>query len=146
MRGNELNGRVGRRTLASQPAFLKEARMKFVLPILAAALLCAAASASAQTVLKKQGDGTRRYVHTTWQSAASADANEASRRLAAARLARERGVQPLARETAQGAPNHRYWQRQEKLRLDVEEARRRSNQAGRTSERASSLRVAASPH
>jgi hypothetical protein len=116
--------------------------MKFVLPIFATTLFCAAASVSAQTLLKQQSDGTRRYVHTTWQSAASIDAREASRRLAAARFSRDRGVRPLARETGQGAPNHRYWQRQEKLRLDVEEALRRANQAGRASVRAGSTRLA----
>ncbi len=60
------------------------------------------------------------------------EANEAARRLGQARLARERGARPLSGEQARGtdasAVNHRYWRRQEKLRHDVEQALRRSNE------------------
>ena len=44
-------------------------------------------------------------------------------------------MQPLPGEHAQGtgagAVNHRYWRRQEKLRIVVEQAQRRSNETGR---------------
>lgn len=64
------------------------------------------------------------------------EANEAERRLKQARLARERGAEPLSTERVRGAGaravNHRYWQRQEKLRLEVEFALRRSNETRRS--------------
>jgi len=64
--------------------------------------------------------------------AAIVEANEAARRLGQARLARERGAKPLSGEQARGtdasAVNHRYWRRQEKLRHEVEQALRRSNE------------------
>jgi len=64
--------------------------------------------------------------------AATIDASEATRRLGQARLEREQGVAPLSGERTRGAGasalNHRYWRRQEKLRLAVEQAQRRSNE------------------
>ena len=64
--------------------------------------------------------------------AAVIEANEAARRLREARLARARGAEPLPGERARGADakavNHRYWQRQEKLRQLTETALRRSNE------------------
>jgi hypothetical protein len=64
--------------------------------------------------------------------AATIDASEAARRLGQARLEREQGVAPLAGERIRGTDastvNHRYWRRQEKLRLAVEQAQRRSNE------------------
>ena len=72
------------------------------------------------------------------------DASEAARRLGQARLEREQGAQALpgeqARGTIDGAVNHRYWQRQEKLRRVVERALRRSNETHH------SKRVRRSPH
>ena len=63
--------------------------------------------------------------------AAIIDANEAARRLGQAQLKRKQGLEPLPGEQAQGAGagavNHRYWRRQEKLRLEVEQAQRRSS-------------------
>ncbi len=60
------------------------------------------------------------------------EANEAARRLKQARLTRNRGAEPLPAERVRSAGadavNHRYWRRQEKLRLEVEQALRRSNE------------------
>lgn len=66
--------------------------------------------------------------------AAVVEANEAERRLRQARLARERGAEPHASERVRGAGtvSHRYWQRQEKLRLEAEQALRRSNETRRS--------------
>jgi len=67
---------------------------------------------------------------------AAIDANEAARRLKQARLTREQGAQPRRAEWARGSDagtvNHRYWRRQEKLRLEVEYALRRSNETHRS--------------
>lgn len=64
--------------------------------------------------------------------AATINASEAARRLGQAQLKRKQGAEPLPGEQAKGsgarALNHRYWQRQEKLRLVVEQAQRRSNE------------------
>jgi hypothetical protein len=96
--------------------------------ICAAALLCAAADVPAQTVLKK-GGASGRYVPITSQRAAAVEAGEAARRLERAKRARELGARPRHGERAEGADfNQRYWQRQEKLRRDVEVAQRRSNE------------------
>lgn len=68
--------------------------------------------------------------------AALIESNEAERRLLQARRARAQGVQPLpderARNTDAHVVNHRYWRRQEKLRHEVEQALRRSNETQRT--------------
>ena len=58
------------------------------------------------------------------------DVSEAARRLEHARLARKQGLEPRAGEFIQVSGkrtlNYRYWQRQEKLRVAVEQAQRRS--------------------
>ena len=136
---------------------------KIVCRICAAALLCAAAGVSAQTVDKQvdaaghvtfadRADATPseptapapaaeaanapvRYRTISPRRAAIIEANEAARRLAQARLARERSAAPLRHELARGtdarAVNHRYWQRQEKLRQVVEQAQLRYNETRR---------------
>ena len=123
---------------------------KIVCGICAAALLCAAAGVSAQTVHKQvdaagritysdQSDTPRKarptYSAMSARHAATVDANEAARRLAQARLQRAQGAQPLPRELARGADanvvNHSYWQRQEKLRTVVEQAQLRYNETRR---------------
>ncbi|HLX80637.1 MAG TPA: DUF4124 domain-containing protein [Burkholderiales bacterium] len=64
--------------------------------------------------------------------AAAVDANEAARRLQQARLKRSRGMAPLAGEKSRdGAPNARYWRRQEKLRILVDDAQRRLKVTGK---------------
>jgi len=123
---------------------------KIVRRICAAALLCAAAGVSAQTVHKQvdaagritysdQSDTPREarppYSIMSARHAATVDANEAARRLAQARLQRAQGAQPLPRELARGTDanvvNHSYWQRQEKLRTVVEQAQLRYNETRR---------------
>jgi hypothetical protein len=101
--------------------------------ICAAAFVCAAAGASAQTVSTLDvTSALARGSAISSRSAAMVDASEAARRLGQARLEREQGAQALPGEHAQGtnagAVNHRYWQRQEKLRRMVEQALRRSNE------------------
>ena len=128
--------------------------------ICAAVFLCAAAGVSAQTVYQQadaaghitfadRADATpsaptaavpesdvakapARNSTISSRRAAIVEANEAARRLAQARLTRERGVEPLPGEQARGtnarAVNQRYWRRQEKLRHEVEQALRRSNE------------------
>jgi hypothetical protein len=91
--------------------------------LVAAALGCAAAEASAQTVLKRQGEGTRRYAPISLHAANQVDASEAARSLAKAQRARKQGAEPLP-----GEQSFSYWQRQEKLRRAVEMAQRRSNE------------------
>jgi hypothetical protein len=121
--------------------------------ICAAALVCAAAGVSAQTV-HKQVDAAGRITYSNQSDtapsprkarptysvmsarhAATIDANEAARRLAQAKLQREQGAQPLPSELARGTDanvvNHRYWQRQEKLRQVVEQAQLRYNETRR---------------
>ena len=64
------------------------------------------------------------------QRAAAVNAAEAERRLAQAQLERQQGMEPLPSELVPGAPgqlSYRYWKRQEKLRLAVEQAQRRWN-------------------
>ena len=111
---------------------------KIVCRICAAALLGAAAGVPAQTA-HAQVDAPRNtqpiYSLMSAREAATVDANEAGRRLAQARLKREQGAQPLPGELARGADadvvNHRYWQRQEKLRTVVEQAQLRYNETRR---------------
>ena len=63
------------------------------------------------------------------------DVGEAARRLERARLARRQGLEPRPGEFVQAGGvrtmNYRYWKRQEKLRVAVEEAQRRSQAANR---------------
>ena len=132
-----------------------------VLSILAAALLCAAAGVTAQTIYK-QVDAAGRITYSdrpgttlspptvpalevanalasnsaiSSRSAATIDANEAARRLRQAEREREQGAERLPGEQAHGADangvNRRYWQRQEELRRVVEQAQRRSGETGR---------------
>lgn len=66
------------------------------------------------------------------QRSAAIDLKEAARRLAQAQLARSEGADPLPAERTHGpgagVPNQRYWQRQEKLRVLVEQAQQRVNE------------------
>jgi len=57
------------------------------------------------------------------------NASEAQRRLAQAQLKRKQGKAPLPGERAQetGELTYAYWRRQEKLRIEVEQAQRRAN-------------------
>jgi hypothetical protein len=133
---------------------------KTTLAICAAAFLCAAASASAQTVYKLVDAGgkitftdrpdearisqadvapeldvarppPRISGISSRRAAAAVDANEAARRLRAAQLKRKQGMEPLPGEQAKsGVANDRYWRRQEKLRLLVEQAQRRQRETG----------------
>lgn len=63
--------------------------------------------------------------------AANVNASEAERRLAQAERKRRQGVEPQPGERTQGSGkgvlNYRYWRRQEKLRLLVEQAQHRLN-------------------
>src|SRR5688572_2408454 len=65
------------------------------------------------------------------RNSAMVNANEAKRRLAQAELKRSLGTEPLPGETTRGpdgvAVNSRYWERQIKLRIEVESALRRVN-------------------
>jgi len=68
----------------------------------------------------------------TSRRSASIDANEAGRRLARAQLSRNNGTDllpgDLTHGSGEGVPNQRYWQRQDKLRVQVEKAQQRSNE------------------
>ncbi|MEO8145727.1 MAG: hypothetical protein ABI654_16075 [Betaproteobacteria bacterium] len=103
--------------------------------VVAAALLCAVTGAAAQSPDKPLDEG-KRFVPFVPRSSAAISAKEATRRLEAARLKRRQGVAPLPGELTQGArggaPNYRYWKRQEKLRLVAEEAQLRWRQANAT--------------
>jgi hypothetical protein len=70
------------------------------------------------------------------RGSALVNANEAKRRLAQAERKRKLGKEPLAGESTQGPDgimvSYRYWQRQEKLRIEVERAQRRANVVQRT--------------
>jgi hypothetical protein len=63
---------------------------------------------------------------------AAINANEAGRRLAQAQLMRSQGADLLPGErtfdSGAGVPNQRYWQRQERLRVLVEQAQQRVNE------------------
>ena len=108
--------------------------------LLVAALACITSSLSAQTVYKEVDDTG----HITFSDQPPArpvikqrrvgpvEVNEAARRLKQAQLARKLGAQPAPGEYS-NAPggrttNYRYWKRQEKLRLAVEQAQRRSRE------------------
>lgn len=129
--------------------------------IWAAALLCAATGVPAQTLHRQTDAGGRITISDRADATLSPpaepvaapaaarvlrsgisprrlamiEANEAQRVLRQARLARERGAEPLPAERVRGAGagavNHRYWRRQEKLRHDVEQVLRRSNETRR---------------
>lgn len=65
------------------------------------------------------------------RGATAVNINEAQRRLAQAQRNRRQGMDPLPGERSgagdAGALSHRYWKRQEALRLDVERAQQRLN-------------------
>jgi hypothetical protein len=116
-------------------------------PVIFAALLaCVAVNAAAQTVYKNVDDEGRTTFTdqppaqpsgrlATPRRGGKVDMTESARRLKQARLERTLGAAPAPGELNRGpgAPtvNHRYWQRQEKLRIVVERALRRSNETGR---------------
>jgi len=68
----------------------------------------------------------------TARRSASIDVNEAGLRLAQAQLKRSGGAELLPGDWTHGAsdgvPNQRYWQRQDRLRVQVEQAQQRSNE------------------
>jgi len=116
-------------------------------PIAFAALLaCIAVEAAAQPVYKSVDDEGRitftdqppaqpdRRLATA-RRGGKVDATESARRLKQARLERSLGAEPGPGELDKGAGaptvNYRYWRRQEKLRIVVERALRRSNETGR---------------
>jgi len=80
----------------------------------------------------KEPKAPARKSHVSARLSASVNAHEAERRLAQAQQKRSAGLAPLAGESARVpggiAVNARYWQRQEKLRIEVEQAQRRLNQ------------------
>jgi hypothetical protein len=123
-------------------------------PLFATVLLLAAAGASAQTIVTKvdleghpsfsdhrdagalpqtepaqESDAPPpvRRLGVNKQRGAAINAKEAERRLTAAQLKRQQGMEPLPGELnpETGQPNIRYWRRQEKLRQGVEDAQRR---------------------
>ena len=106
-------------------------------------LACIAVDAAAQTIYKTVDDEGRTTFTdqpavkrvTAPRRGGKVDMNEAARRLQQARLERTLGAEPGPGELnpGAGAPsvNYRYWKRQEKLRLLVERALRRSNETQR---------------
>jgi len=114
----------------------------------AAVLLCAAARTPAEGIYK-QVDAAGRITYSDQPdpaatpvaaparkaSSATINAKEATLRLDKARVQREQGSRPLPGEMVKGGGatnvNHRYWRRQEKLRIQVEQAQRRSNETSR---------------
>ena len=115
------------------------------------ALLCAAGTVPAQEILK-QVDDEGRTTSSDQPAAAPApkrtiaprrggkvDVSEAARRLEQAQKARKQGLEPrpgeFIRVGGTTTLNYRYWQRQEKLRLAVEQAQRRSADAQRHASR-----------
>jgi hypothetical protein len=104
------------------------------------ALLCATGTVSAQDIFKDVDEEGR----TTFSDrpapapkrtiaprrGGKVDVSEAARRLEQAQLARMQGLEPrpgeFTRVSGTNALNYRYWQRQEKLRLAVEQAQRRA--------------------
>ena len=108
--------------------------------VFAALLVCIGADASAQTIYREvDEEGRTTYSDRPPAKPAAAprrvgkvDVNEAARRLKQARLERSLGAEPGPGELTQGTGartvNYRYWRRQEKLRLLVERALRRSQE------------------
>ena len=114
--------------------------------LLAALLVLGAASASAQTPSSSdaapeaapQAEAAKPPVRRTYVSSklsASVNALEAERRLAQAQHKRSQGMAPQAGESVRTSGgvvvNARYWRRQEKLRIEVEQAQRRVNHVQR---------------
>ena len=144
MYGSERNFRRGRRTLDRTMNSRKRIGTidigTIALAACAVALLCAAADLPAQT-LYKQVDDDGRITFSDRPSAKPAaaprrggkvEAKEAARRLKQAQLDRNLGAQPgpgeLNHSDGARTVNYRYWQRQEKLRLVVEQAQHRSRE------------------
>ena len=96
-------------------------------------------TASAQTAENPESEATkapRRIANISPRRVTVlVDANEAARRLAWAQQQRRQGVQPLPGEQTQASGastlNYRYWRRQEKLRILVEQAQRRLNETSK---------------
>ena len=115
----------------------------------AVALLCAATGVSAQDVqeafkaVDEEGRTTfsdkppPRKTAVLPRRGGKVDVSEAAARLERAQLARKQGVEPRPGEfkLASGTRivNYRYWQRQEKLRVALEQAQRRSQDTVRLS-------------
>jgi hypothetical protein len=117
-------------------------RSRFFSSGCALALLCAAGTLSAQEIAKpveEEGRTTfsdqpapapapRRTIAP--RRGGKVDVSEAARRLEQAQRARMQGLEPrpgeFVRVSGSKTLNYRYWQRQEKLRLAVEQAQRRS--------------------
>ena len=111
-----------------------------VFRICTAAFLCGATCVSAQTIYKVlDDDGRATFGDRAPARAAIAprrgarvEVNEAARRLKQAQLQRKQGAEPLPGEFTRDAGtrtvNYRYWRRQEKLRIVVEQAQRRSRE------------------
>jgi len=97
----------------------------------AMALLCAATGASAQSESAVEPDRPAAPARTTSsrRSYPLVNVSEAQRRLAQAELKRKQGKAPLPgeREQDSGALTYAYWRRQEKLRIEVEQAQSRAN-------------------
>ena len=113
-------------------------RIRFILSV--AALACISPGISAQSVYK-QVDDTGHVMFSdqpparpavTLRRGGRVEVNEATRRLEQAQLARKLGAQPAPGELSNTpglrTANYRYWRRQEKLRLAVELAQRRSRE------------------
>lgn len=108
--------------------------------LLVAALACVTSGVSAQTIYKEVND-TGHIMFSDQPPARPAviprrggkvEVSEAARRLKQVQLERKLGAQPVPGELNQDAGahsvNYRYWRRQEKLRLAVEQAQRRSRE------------------
>ena len=105
----------------------------------ALALICAAGSASAEEIFKHVEENgitsfsdqpPPRKTVVLPRRVGKVDVSEAARRLEQAQLARKEGLEPRAGEfikvRGERQMNYRYWKRQEKLRIAVEVAQRRS--------------------
>jgi len=113
--------------------------------VIALLLLCAAGTVSAQEVFKDVDEAGRttfsdqpppvRKSFIAPRRGGKVDVSEAARRLQQAQLARMQGLEPrpgeFVRASGTRTLNYRYWQRQEKLRRDVEQAQRRSQDTQR---------------
>jgi len=114
--------------------------------LLALLLLLGAASAFAQSIetpepaagVAPESEPAKPPVRRTYVSSrlsASVNALEAERRLAQAQHKRSQGMAPQAGESVRTSGgvvvNARYWRRQEKLRMEVEQAQRRMNHVQR---------------
>lgn len=118
---------------------------RFVPSACALALLCAAGTVSAQEILKQVDEEARttfsdqpppvRKSTIAPRRGGKVDVSEATRRLEQAQLARMQGLEPrpgeFIRVSGTQTLNYRYWKRQEKLRMAVEQAQRRSQDTQR---------------